>query len=194
MSRLPVLTDTELDAAQERLYEAITGGARAKRPRDFPLTHENGGLQGPFNALLYSPEIGDAVQRLGALLRFESTLAGPVREVAILAVARHWKADYEWYAHARVAAREGVGAAAIAAVKAGTPPEEDDLGLVHRFVTELLETNRVGEEAYAAVLERLGHRGVVELVMLVGYYALLAGALNTFEVPVPGDAEPPFGA
>lgn len=194
MSRLELLKESELDAAQKRLHAALTGGERGKAPRKFPLADAEGRLSGPFNALLYAPEIGDAAQKLGGLLRFQSSLPGPLREVAILTVARRWQSNYEWFAHAIIAAREGVDEAAIDAIMAGDPPAENaDWALVHRFVKELLETTRVTEATYAAVRDLLGERGLVELVTLAGYYCMISGVLNVFEVDMPPGERPPFG-
>ena len=69
-------------------------------------------LLGPFDALLRSPAIGDAVQRVGTALRQESTLPREATETAILTVAAHWRASYEWYAHEAVAASSGLVARA----------------------------------------------------------------------------------
>lgn len=196
MSRLPVLSPEHLSPGQKRLYDAIAGDKRRQQTRRFRMLNEDGTLTGPFNALLYSPEVGDAVQRLGGALRFESSLAGHLRELAILMVAQRWRANYEWYAHAPVAAREELGEAVIAAVKAGKVPEEapEDVQKVHRFVRELVQTRRVCNETYQQTQALIGEQGLVELISLVGYYTLLAGLLNTFEIGVPEGERPPFGA
>ncbi|MGI9384380.1 MAG: carboxymuconolactone decarboxylase family protein [Methyloligellaceae bacterium] len=193
MSRLPGLTAAERDAVQQALFERITGGARARSDRDFGLVDAQGALRGPFNAMLYSPEIGDAVQQLGALLRFSSSLPAELREVAILTVGQHWRADFEWYAHALIAKREGLEDHVIDAIKNGqTPDTGDDIATVHRFASELLRQHRVSAETYRAATDLLGERSVVDLVFLVGYYTFIAGTLNAFEVPVPEGAEAPF--
>lgn len=193
MSRLPLLTEDALDAEQKRLHQSITSGARARAPRQFPLTNSDGSLSGPFNALLYNPRLGNAVQELGAMLRFGSNLPGPMREAAILTVAQHWRANYEWFAHALVARKEGIPDTDIAAIKAGKSPADPELALVQRFATELIKTGRVGKDTYAKAAGRLSAETLVELVALVGYYGLIAGLLNTFEVEIPEGEEPPFG-
>jgi len=194
MNRLPLLTEGELDAEQKRLHQSITSGARARTPRQFPLTNPDGSLNGPFNALLYNPRLGNAVQELGAMLRFGSNLPGTMREAAILTVAQHWRANYEWFAHAMIARKEGISDADIAAIKAGRAPHDNrDLALVQRFATELIKTGRVGKDTYAKASDKLGLETLVELVVLVGYYGLVSGLLNTFEVTIPDGEESPFG-
>ena len=87
MSRIPRLAPHELDAEQQRLYTAITAGDRARGRQFFPLTDREGRLEGPFNAMLLNPSIGDALQRLGAAIRYGGRLPTRCREIAILAVA-----------------------------------------------------------------------------------------------------------
>ena len=194
MSRLRSLDPEELTGKQRQLYESISGDARRKAARKFKMTSETGALGGPFNTLLYAPEIGDAVQQLGGALRFDSSLPGHLRELAILMVARRWRANYEWYAHAPIAEREGLEVSVIKAVKEGEAPEDapDDVLTVHRFVSELVETRRVCDETYQETKALIGEQGLVELISVVGYYSLLAGLLNTFEIGVPSGEEPPF--
>ncbi|MHA1165008.1 MAG: carboxymuconolactone decarboxylase family protein [Alphaproteobacteria bacterium] len=195
MSRLPILTPGQLNTGQKQLYDKISGDKRRQQTRRFRMIGEDDTLTGPFNALLYAPEVGDCVQQLGAALRFESTLAGHLRELAILMVARRWRANYEWYAHAPIAAREELGDAVIEAVKSGEVPEDapDDVLCIHRFVSELVETRRVSDETYHQTRMHVGEQGLVELISIVGYYSLLAGLLNCFEVGVPEGETPPFG-
>jgi 4-carboxymuconolactone decarboxylase len=194
MSRLPALTPDDLDHEQKRLRENLMSGLRAKAPRKFPLENPDGSLNGPFNVLLYNAAIGEQVQQLGNLLRFESKLPGQLREVAILTVAQHWRSNYEWFAHVVFAEREGVDAAAIAAIKQGKEPEDNaDWATVHRLVSEFLNTARVSDDTYKAAIEKFGEPAMVELVTLAGYYCMISAILNVFEIPVPDGETPPFG-
>jgi hypothetical protein len=51
--RLPKLKVTDLTPGQLVVYDAITVGRRAAGPRLFRLADDQGGLEGPFNAMLY---------------------------------------------------------------------------------------------------------------------------------------------
>ncbi|HEX3648942.1 MAG TPA: carboxymuconolactone decarboxylase family protein, partial [Pseudonocardiaceae bacterium] len=85
MNRIPRLPPAELDDEQQRLYASITDGPRARNA--FGMVDGNGALGGPFNAMLLHPPIGDPLQRLGAAIRYGSTLSDRAREMAILMVA-----------------------------------------------------------------------------------------------------------
>lgn len=180
-----MLDPADMDAAQRSVYEAVAGGPRADGP--FRTTDEQGHLLGPFNALLYAPAVGEVLQRLGSVLRFEGTLPARTRELVVCAVAGHWDSDYEWYAHSRVALTVGVtpeelGAVSRGQAPAGLSPAED---AALRLAFALLRDGRVDGVVHADVTAHHGHPGVVELCVLVGYYQTLAGLLAAMDVPAP---------
>lgn len=166
-----------MDPDQQRVHDRISAGPR-------------GSVGGPFNALLRSPSLCDRVQDLGQYIRFESSLPGRVRELAILVTARHWCAQYEWYAHSRLAREEDLDEAVIDAILERNDEPFDDpvLQAVRSFAESLLTTGGVPDAAHDSVGELLGERAVVDLVATIGYYCLVSLTLNTFEVPVPADA------
>ena len=180
MPRLGEIDRTRLTDEQRRVADRIRSGPR-------------GGLAGPFWPWLRSPELADRAQKLGEQVRFNSTLSPRLFELAVIVTARHWQAQFEWYAHAPLARKAGLGEEIIAAIQAGTRPQfaAADEAAVYDFATELYARRRVGDAAYAAALAHLGERGVVELVGILGYYALVSMTLNVFGIAVPQGA-PPF--
>ncbi len=179
MSRLPELTPETMSEAQRQLAEEIASGPR-------------GGVRGPFPWLLRSPRIAAHVQRLGAYIRYESTVPGNLRELAILITARFWRAQYEWYAHKPIALKEGVDEAVIEAIAGRRRPQfaEAAEAAVHDFCIAMLESHEVPDETYQVALDALGEEQLVDLVSLLGYYSLLAMVMATFEIPVPGGKVP----
>ena len=194
MSRISYITPENFTEAQQHLFKSITGGKRGEGRAPEDLLNAEGGMSGPFNAWLRSPALGDAAQRLGETVRFESTLPPQLRELAILVVAAKWKAQYEWWAHERIARREGLEEGVIESVKAGMRPDSSDPAeaVVYNFARELLDEHRVSDHLYNEAVELLGEAGVAELVILLGYYTLVSMTLNVFEVPVPADETAPF--
>ncbi|MFJ7213103.1 carboxymuconolactone decarboxylase family protein [Amycolatopsis sp. NPDC098790] len=181
MTRLPGLTPADLTDDQRELYDAIASGLRAGGP--FPLTDAAGALTGPFNAMLFAPPAGQALQRLGAAVRYETALGDRVRELAILAVADHWDCAFERYAHEPAARAAGVTDAQLAAHS--LPDDLPDVeAAALRFVHALLEGD-VDDATYDEVVPTIGNRVAVELTTLVGYYATLALQLRVFRVTVP---------
>ena len=185
MSRLAGLTPSTITGSQAELYEAIAGGDRAK-DGSFPLTEEDGSLVGPFNALLYSPGIGDAIQQLGAAIRFGSELSPRTREIAILTVAVVHRSDFEWWAHERVGRRVGLSDDELASIRAGAARFDDRIDQITFDVCEaVLETGEVGNELYTRAVDVHGESGLFEVVALIGYYEALARIMKVFEVGVP---------
>lgn len=176
--RFKVLAENEMDAAQREVYQAIAGGPR-------------GGVRGPFNALLRSPELAERAQKLGEYCRFQTSLPAALNELAILVVARYWSAQYEWYAHARLAEKAGVAVEVIAEISRGEKPARlsPDETIVYNFCMELHYKKVVSDATYAATVERFGERGVVDLIGVSGYYTLVSMVLNVERHPLP-DGQP----
>lgn len=178
-SRLPVLTPETMSERQRELLEAIKSGPRGK------FTYG-----GPFAVYLHAPEFGVLAQELGAFCRFKTKLPPRLSEFAILVTAQHWQAQYEWHAHAAIAERAGVTPETIADLRAGRVPKSapEDERALYDFITEMYATRRVSDANYARVNALLGNAATVELVGLLGYYALVAMTLNVFRMMPPAEA------
>jgi 4-carboxymuconolactone decarboxylase len=179
---------SEMTPEQRTVADAILAGPRSTST----------GLQGPFEALLRSPGLADATQRLGEQIRFRSSLPTRLNELAIIVCARHWDAEFEWFAHRRMAVEAGLDPAVADAVAEGRQPDfadDPDAAAVHDFAVQLLETGSVDDERFAAVATRFGHRGAVDLIGAVGYYTFVSFVLNVDRYPLPdGEAPlPPIG-
>jgi 4-carboxymuconolactone decarboxylase len=115
-----------------------------------------GRFGGPFQILVRSPEVCRHLQRLGEYLRWGSSLPPALSELAICLTARHLRVNLEWHAHAPLAVEAGVPAAAIEAIRTGATPSfpTNDQVLVHRVVTELIDTKRLSDATFAEAISR----------------------------------------
>jgi 4-carboxymuconolactone decarboxylase len=192
--RLPWLAPHELDGSARALYDRIVGGPRSSGPRTFVLTDDDGRLHGPFNAMLLSPEVGTALQELGAAIRYRSGLTPRERELAILEISVLRQSSFEWFAHELVGRQAGLTDAEIAALHDGAPaPTLDETEtLVRKLVRLLLRDRDLDDATFAQAAKALGTRVLMELVALVGYYELLALSLRVWRTPLPAGAEAPF--
>ena len=183
MSRLPDLTPDELDPGQRALYDAITSGPRAQWPQHFALTRPDGSLTGPFNAFLLSPQVGVALQDLGAAIRYRTSLPDRLREIAILMVAAHWDSDFERQAHEAVGRAAGLTDAELEAIREAGPAayEEAREQATARLVGAMLAGD-VDDATWRECVETVGAQSVFELTTLVGYYSTLALQLRVFRV------------
>lgn len=182
MARMKDLTPGDLTPAQKAVYDAISAGPRGQ-------VHG-----GPFHVWLREPGFADKAQALGANLRFNTTLPLKVTELAILVVARHWSAQFEWFFHKQVALKAGLDPRIIDAIHARRQPTgmAADEAAAHAFADELLEKKKVSEPTYQAAVKALGEPGIAVLTGVIGYYSLVAMTLNAFEIPLPAGETPPF--
>lgn len=179
-NRFPVIPDDQQTPEQKAMVQAITSGPRG------------GGLRGPFNALMRSPDVGNRVQHVGGYVRFSSCIGPKLTELGICMVGRKWTAQYEWYAHRALAEKAGLAPAILDAVAEGRQPTgmDADEAIVYNFAHELLETTVVGDANYNAMKDRFGEQGVIDLICALGYYTIVSMVLNVAEVSLPPDAVP----
>jgi len=177
--RFKPLTYAEMTAEQRAMIEHLLSGERTT-------------TGGPFNVLLRSPEMGDIAQQLGARVRYHSSLPNRLNEMAILITARDWTAQYEWYAHKRLALQAGLNPAIVEAIAARKRPATmaTDEQALYEFQMELLRTKQVSDAAFRAAVAAFGERGVVDLLCNSGYYHLVSMVLNVDRYPLPADAKP----
>ena len=181
MDRFPPIPPDGYSAAQREDALKLSAGPR-------------GTVRGPFVPLLYSPALLQQTQLLGEYLRYHSAIPEPLREFAILIAARHWRQAYEWHVHAPLAVKAGIPERLVDSLAVAAEPEPltPDQALVYRFCRAVHDGGQVPEALFADAKQLLGDAGVIDLVGLCGYYAMLAMVLNVAQTPVPGDPPNPF--
>ena len=174
--RLPAIPEAALLPEQRHLIDSIRSGPRG----EFKMS-------GPFFCYLHAPAFGELAQKFGAFCRYKPGVPPRLSEFAILVTAQHWKAAYEWAAHEPQALRAGVKQKTIDSLSKGRLAKgapKDELAL-YAFIKELYRDRNVSNSTYKSVNKILGDSATVELVGLLGYYAMVAMTLNVFRMPVP---------
>ncbi|MDR6861540.1 carboxymuconolactone decarboxylase family protein [Variovorax guangxiensis] len=179
MARFELPTAAELTADQQQVCAEAIAGPRGKVPE-------------PMIAWLRNPEFARRAQKVGELLRFDTTIEPHLTEMAILVCGRHWTAHLEWTAHKAKALKAGLDPKVIEDIAARRQPKLDDerARAVYDVAATLLSTGRLSETLYRRALAQLGERGLVELVGLLGYYSLVSLTLNAFELGLPASIAP----
>lgn len=179
MSRVPDLSSEELTPVQKRIYDEIASVRR-------------GNVKGPFAIWMRTPEIADKANQFGNALRANGTLDKRLFELMVLVVARHWSAQYEWFAHERQALAAGISSEVVEALRHRRTPqfERDDERLVYDLTSELQEAKKLGPSSYERGVAAFGLELMIEFVTAVGFYTLVAVMLNAFDAPVPGGKTP----
>jgi len=191
--RLEQLTLDILEPDQQALYDAIAG-SRQGSTLPGRIADEEGRLQGPFNAMLHYPDLGYPLQELGGMLRFRGLLPARARELVILVVAASWESEFEWWAHVRIGKQIGLTDDEIDAVRTGAPLE-----LADPIEQEALDVARattirgdLDHDEYTRAQDALGDKMLMEVLTLVGYYALLALQMRVHRVPLPEGVDHTF--
>lgn len=164
----------EMSEEQGKAFDAIAAGPRQHVPY-------------PFLAMLDAPALAEAIQSIGAALRFSGALGADLREVAILAAAGAFGSGYEWRYHLAIARDHGVSAATIEAARTG---ETENIGQPEAAIIDLcwsaVRQRRIPLDQLETLASRLGRQAATEVVAIAGYYPLLALFLSAGEL----DLEP----
>lgn len=175
--RIPPLSADKLDPSQLALLDSMVSGKRGR-------SAANGG---PFGVWLHSPAFGMEVQRFGEYVRYDTGLEPAISELLILCCATHWRAQYEWYVHAPIAASSGVAGEVIEALRTGSdiPAIFQAEEKLIRFARCALSPSPMTDAVYDSIADLLSQSEIIEAAGLIGYYSLVAITLNVFDVPVP---------
>ena len=190
--RFKLIPLEEMTPAQRALAESIRSGPRANVAGSAATAGTSPGS--PFSVFLRSPEVGEHLQRVGSYIRFKSSLGFKLNELAILITARHWNAQYEWFAHHRLALQAGLDPEIAKAIAQGNRPSNmpADEAIIYDFCTELHQQKAVSDPTYQATLQRFGEQGLMDLIAVNGYYSLVAMVLNVDRTPIPDGGAPPL--
>jgi 4-carboxymuconolactone decarboxylase len=192
--RLPLLARADLNGAQARLWERMAETfLRWSNRAGFVATSEDGRYVGPFNPMLYSPEIAMSFLQLQLEEGRCTSLDERLRQVVIPPIGSIWKADYELYAHSAAARAAGFSGPTIKALCVGQPSPElsGTEGVAQRFALALHRNHSVDDGLYGAARSALGEKGIVDLVLLAGCCQLVCGMLGAFAVPAPPAPQQP---
>ena len=151
------------------------------------------GTVGAFNVAIRSPEMTDAMWPFGDRIRFHLSIPDKLKELAILITGRYWMAQFEWQAHHRAGVQAGLKEAAVTAIiegkrPTGLDPEEQ---AVYNFCTELYKTRQVSDATFQALKDKVGERGIVEVIGASGYYQLVSMLMNVDRYPLADASQKP---
>src|SRR5262245_38906502 len=173
----PIKSRSELPAAHQPAADAVT--------------KVYGEIRGPWGMLLHSPELASRIVPLVPFFHEQSIVEGKLRSVAILAAVREFDADYVWSAQVAAARRNGVREDLIDLLRAKgdagrLAAEEREIVI---YARQLVRTNRVEQATFDALEKRHGAQWLVELTAVMGYFAMVSGIANAFEVAAPAGGD-----
>jgi 4-carboxymuconolactone decarboxylase len=174
--RFPGLTYEELTPAQKVIADRALAGR---------------GPIGIFNITLRSPELSDAMRGIAGS-RTAPVLSTKQNELAILLTGRFWTTQFEFSVHHRAATQAGLSEQTIASIIDGKRPTalQPDEVPVYNFVTELLNTKQMTDATFQAAREKLGEKGIVDILGLVGFYQTVSLMMNVDRFPLTSAQKP----
>jgi 4-carboxymuconolactone decarboxylase len=183
--RFPALQADQLTPDQKKWADTITAP-----PRNGKFANP------PYRAYIRSPELATRLTPLSDYLRWNTSLPARLSELAILITARHWTAQYEWYAHYPLAIKAGLDPGVAADISAGKRPAgmKEDEAAVYDLAMQLYRDKNVSDGAYKAALSHFGERGIMDIIGIIGYYDLVSMTLITMQAEAPNDSVPPLQA
>jgi 4-carboxymuconolactone decarboxylase len=151
------------------------------------------GTVGAFNVAIRSPEMTEALWPFGDRIRFHLSIPDKLKELAILITGRYWMAQFEWQAHHTAGVQAGLKETTVLAIgegrrPAGLDPQEE---AVYNFLTELYKTKGVGDATFQAIKDKIGERGIVEVIGAAGYYQIVSMFMNVDRYPLADASQKP---
>lgn len=186
--RVALFDPARLDAVQKSLYDQVLRDIVPWAEKaGFRSTDSDDRLIGPFNAMLFSPDVSKPFLALQMAEEGGTSLSNRARQVVILSVGSVWKAPYELYAHSAVARTTGLDDNTIRALKNGEPCEElsDDEQVAQRFTLRLITERRVDADLFVDAQQAFDNKGLLEMLVLIACYQTVCSVLNVFEIPAP---------
>jgi 4-carboxymuconolactone decarboxylase len=173
-----------LPPAAQALYETMATRRKAKGEH----------FGGPYLALLNHPELARRIEELGFFLKFEGALPRPIYQFIVLSIARSTGADFEWQDHIAHARAAGLPQEVIDAIGSPSLPSPASGGgkgggalpppyaLAHAILTRTTAWQVVPDDLQARAAAEWGKPGLVEIVVLSGFYQMFAAINQGFDI------------
>ncbi len=174
MAALPDPTAT-LTGEGRAIYEDILARRRAKG-----VDH-----LGPYIPLLNHPQLAKLIEQLGYYYKFESALPRDIYQFVVLLSAKRSGVAFEWADHIASARAAGLSEALIDGIAAGSKKFAAPFDMVDQLTDCAFAYRSIPAPLQDAAIAKFGVPGLIEIVTLCGYYALIGMVNCCFDVPLP---------
>ncbi len=167
---------SKLPAPARALFDAIAAKRKARGE----------GFGGPYIALLNHPELARRVEELGFYLKFEGVLPRSVYQFIVLTVARATGAAYEWHDHVEPALAAGLSRELVDAIGSGqTETLPQPYALLGAILAKTMAWQPIPGEVQTRAAAQWGLEGLVEIVVVSGFYQMFAAINQGFDIKPP---------
>ena len=144
---------------------------------------------GPYVPLLNHPELARRIEQLGYYYKYEATLPRNVYQFIVLVFAKHSGIAFEWADHIAAARAAGLSDEIIADIAEGKTAFPAPYQSVRACMDCALHYKSIPGPLQDDIIAAFGIPGLLEIVTLCGFYALI-GMINVcFDVPLPSPAK-----
>jgi 4-carboxymuconolactone decarboxylase len=163
----------KLPAAGRALFAAISAKRKARGE----------GFGGPYIALLNHPELARRIEELGFFLKFEGVLPRPAYQFIVLTVAQATGATFEWNDHVQHALAAGLSQDVIDSIRAGrTETLPQPYAVLGAILGKTMAWQPIPDDLQARAVAEWGVEGLVEIVVLSGFYQMFAAINQGFGI------------
>jgi 4-carboxymuconolactone decarboxylase len=159
--------------------------ADQKKAYDFTMK-VRGQVPGPYKIWLQNPKLIEVMVPLGGYYQGHSSLSKAEIEIATNLTNGRWLAAYSNYEHEKIAEKDGgLRPEKVEALIAGLPTHFDDprQQVVYEVASALLAPRVVPMGLYRRAVSLLGHPGLTDLTVLIGYFTCVSLSLMAYDVP-----------
>ena len=143
------------------------------------LMETRGRVGGVWGVLLRSPEMALRGAQLGSYLRFDSPVDRKAREIAAIVASLELDNAGEANNHSRQAKEFGVAEDAVDALwKRDRSGLKGGDALAAKTANELITTHKLSDDTWNAAMKEWGEEGLVDMIGVIGYFAMLAYFYN----------------
>ena len=143
-------------------------------------------IPGPYKIWICNPGLETAMVPVGAYYQKQLTLTLAEREIVNNMTNGHWPAAaYSNFEHEQLGIKTGLPADKVAALIAGSPVVFDDerQQVVHDVVATLIGGRRLPQNLFDRAIELIGHPGLCDVTVLIGYFTSVSLSLVAYDVP-----------
>ena len=138
---------------------------------------------GPYVALLNHPELARRVEELGFFLKFDGVLPRAVYQFIVLSIAQATGAAFEWQDHVQHALAAGLSQEIVDSIeKRQTDRLPQAYSLLHAILAKTVAWQPLPEDLQSRAVAQWGREGLVEIVVLSGFYQMFAAINQGFDI------------
>jgi len=141
---------------------------------------------GPYLALFNHPALAERIEALGYFLKFEGVLPRTAYQFIVLSVARATGAAFEWHDHVKHALSEGLPQSLVDGIAdRSSAILPHPYGLLRDILANTMAWRAVPDALQIQAAAEWGKEGLVEIVVLSGFYQMFAAINQGFDIHPP---------